>query len=48
VHGRRVVPEEERLVRFACFSIQSRAFAVISSSMVSMRFFVSGPVSFTV
>ena len=29
----------------ACFSIQARAPAVISSSMVSMRFLVSGPVS---
>ena len=33
------------LSALTCFSIQSIAPAVISSSMVSMRFLVSGPVS---
>src|SRR5271155_2466231 len=33
------------LFALACFSIQPRARSVISSSMVSMRFLVSGPVS---
>ena len=33
------------LSALACFSIQSIAASVISSSMVSMRFLVSGPVS---
>ena len=33
------------LSALACFSIHARARSVISSSMVSMRFLVSGPVS---
>ncbi len=33
------------LSALACFSIHSIARAVISSSIVSMRFLVSGPVS---
>ena len=33
------------LSALACFSMKPSAFSVISSSMVSMRFLVSGPVS---
>src|SRR5215213_6281305 len=36
------------LSAFTCFSTQSIAFAVISSSIVSIRFLVNGPVSTTV
>ena len=36
------------LFALACFSIQPRAAEVISSSMVSIRFLVRGPVSLTV
>ena len=45
VHGGRVVPEEERLIRFGLLLHPVERAAVTSSSMVSMRFLVSGPVS---
>ena len=48
VHRRRVVPEEERLVGFGLLLHPAESGEVISSSTVSMRFLVSGPVSLIV
>ena len=46
VHVRRVDPDEERLAAScACRLMKSSAPSMISSSIVSIRFFVSGPVS---
>ena len=45
VHGGRVEPEEERLVGLVRLVDEAERVSVISSSIVSMRFFVRGPVS---
>ena len=47
VHSCRVVPQEKGLIRCdLLFHPQPMALAVISSSIVSMRFLVKGPVFF--
>ena len=45
VHARAAPPDEEGLVLLRRFAMNSMAAATVSSSTVSMRFLVSGPVS---